>query len=452
MILFFTRRVVYTTLFILLALFMLTACAKQAAEPSIYARPTSEKGQGQLDLRAITSDEWRPVEVETLLSLWLGSLPPLPPDPTNSVADNPKAAALGHRLFFDRSLSANNQIACATCHIPDRFFTDGLPTAHGTRPNPSNTPTVVGAGYAPWLFWNGRNDSLWSQAVAPFEAADEHGYTRLHAIHKVANDAIYRAQYEDLFGPLPEALADYGRFPDSGGPVAYEDYRSRWEQMSREDQAIATQIFINLGKSLAAYERLLNPGPAPFDAYVAAVVAGDKATMDAAMSADAVAGLRLFMGKGSCIQCHNGPLFSDFQFHNTGVPAANGQPAVAGRALGWQRLLNNEFNCASIYSEGDNEACAQKLTRTEDEDALLGALRTPMLRNSAESAPYMHAGQFVTLPQVLAHYNEAPVAPLGTTELRPLNLTPEEEMQLIAFLNSLTGTIDAPEELLVAPP
>ena len=432
----------------LFLVFILAACTSLPAEPSIYAKPIADVRR--IDASAVESDEWTVREVKMVLDLWIETLPLLPPDPTNSVADNPAAAALGHRLFFDARLSANNQVSCATCHIPDRFFTDGLPTAHGTRPNPSNTPTIVGTGYASWLFWNGRNDTLWSQAVAPFEAADEHGYTRLHAIHLIANDPVYRAEYEAIFGKLPQELNDYGRFPDSGGPVKYDDYRSRWDQMTAADQEIATQIFINLGKSLAAYERLINPGSSRFDAYAAALVDGDQKGMDDALNDTEVAGLRLFIGKAYCTQCHSGPLFSDFKFHNTGVPAAEGLPPAEGRAFGWERVIVNEFNCASPYSEGKNVTCSNKLTLAAGVSTadLLGQFRTPMLRNSVATAPYMHAGQFDTLQQILDHYNENPDAPVGENELHALDLNEFEHQQIIAFLGAINAPINAPVELL----
>ncbi len=444
----------YAPLIALLFFVILPACSNQPSESTIYTPSIPETRGQQIDASSVVSDEWTVREIKMMLDLWIEHLPPLPPDPTNSVADNPQAAALGHRLFFDTRLSANNQVACATCHIPDQFFTDGLPTAHGTRPNPSNTPTIVGTGYAPWLFWNGRNDSLWSQAVAPFEAADEHGYTRLHAIHLIANDPVYRAQYEAVFGKLADGLEDYGRFPDSGGPVAYDDYRSRWDQMTPGDQEIATQIFINLGKSLAAYERLINPGSSRFDAYVAALVEGDEQRMDAALNAGELAGLRLFIGKAHCTQCHNGPLFSDFKFHNTGVPATVGQLPAKGRALGWELVITNEFNCASPYSEGENESCADKLTLDEGDatEDLLGQFRTPTLRNITKTAPYMHEGQFDTLQRVLDHYNETPDSPLGENELGTMDLNEAEHKQIIAFLGALTAPINAPLDLLEPPP
>lgn len=115
-----------------------------------------------------------------------------------------------------------------------------------------------------------------SQEGEPIEAVDEQGTTRLQAIHLLTNDAFYRDLYQELFGPLP-ALDDYNRFPDVGGPVDFLDYRERWNEMTEADQAAATDVFANMGKTIAAYERLLNPDPTRFDVYVEALLTNDEA-------------------------------------------------------------------------------------------------------------------------------------------------------------------------------
>ena len=222
-----------------LLLTLIAACRTQVAPRSIYT-PPSQSQQVELppsDPAAV--DGWTESQLRLLRSLWIGSLP-LPPDP-NDPATAIERAALGHRLFFDARFSANNQIACATCHIPQRAFTDALPTAHGARPNPRNTLSVIGSAYAPLLLWDGRKDSLWAQALAPIEAPDEHGATRLQAIHLLNRDADYRLAYTAIFGPLPP-LDDFARFPDAGGPVDFLDYRQRWETMTPQDQAAATEV------------------------------------------------------------------------------------------------------------------------------------------------------------------------------------------------------------------
>ncbi|MDH5584142.1 MAG: cytochrome-c peroxidase, partial [Gammaproteobacteria bacterium] len=102
------------------------------------------------------------------------SLPELPPDPSNAVADNPLAAEFGRMLFFDTRLSANGAVSCATCHQPERGFTDGLQKAQAMGTTLRHTPGIAGMAYSPWQFWDGRRDSQWSQALAPLEDANEH--------------------------------------------------------------------------------------------------------------------------------------------------------------------------------------------------------------------------------------------------------------------------------------
>jgi len=438
-----------TLLFVLLTSLFAAACSHT---PDYYIPPAIIPNRAEL-LAATPppNPDWTPAEMALLRDLWLGSLPPLPADPTNGVADNPQAAALGHKLFFDTRLSANNQIACATCHRPDLFFTDGFARSFGTRTTRRNAPTIAGAAYSPWLLWDGHKDSLWAQALEPVEHPDEQGATRLQAMHLIRQDETYRPLYEAAFGPLPSELADFSRFPDSGGPVAYEPYRANWESMQPVDQAVVTQIYVNLGKALAAYERLILPGPTRFDAYVKAVWQGDAEAADVALTAEERAGLRLFIGPGGCVRCHSGPLLTDGQFHNTGIPPAESLPPDQGRAEGVRRLLADHFNCLSSYSDASQKDCSALRALREDDASALYRFKTPTLRNVAETAPYMHAGQLETLRAVLLHYNQAPAAPLGQSDLQPLNLSEAELGQLEAFLRSLSGALASPPPLLGPP-
>jgi len=391
---------------------------------------------------------WTQAEIETLRSLWIGSLPPLPPDPSNAVADDPRAVALGHKLFFDTRFSANGQVSCATCHRPERMFVDGLPRAKGIGTMNRKTMTIVGTAYSPWFFWDGRKDSQWAQALAPLENPVEHGGTRTQYAHLIADH--YRTEYEALFGPLPD-LSDRSRFPDSAGPVADPTARAAWEAMKPEDREAVTRIYANIGKAIAAYERRIMPGPSRFDAYVQALLSGDTETMQNALTPAEVAGLRLFIGKAECTHCHNGPLFTNNAFHNTGVPAVAGLPEDTGRAAGAQQVLMDEFNCLSRYSDAKPEECTElRFVKTGD-STLVGAFKPPTLRNVAETAPYMHAGQFATLREVLVHYNRAAPAPVGKTELFPLGLSGKELAQLEAFLKTLSGPLAASPELLAPP-
>ena len=276
------------------------ACSAKSDRLANQAQQTTvSTGDQVLALTPPVTSLWGPDEVAILRDLWLGSLSPLPPDPSNAVADDPAAAALGHRLFFEARLSANNQVACASCHQPAWMFTDGFPLSFGTRTTKRNAMTIVGSAYSPWLMWDGRQDSLWAQALDPLEHPDEHGATRLQAVHLINQDPAYHAAYEALFGPLSPALSDFDRFPDSGGPVAFAPYRASWETMAPQDQAAVTRIYVNLGKAIAAYERLILPGPSRFDTYVEAILQGDAQRAESALSPAEVAGLRLFIGRAN---------------------------------------------------------------------------------------------------------------------------------------------------------
>ena len=192
---------------------------------------------------------WTESEIELLRSLWIGSLPPVPADPSNAVADDPRAARFGQRLFFDTRLSANGEVACATCHQPEHLFTDGLDVAQGVARGERHTMGLAGVAYSPWMFWDGRRDSLWSQALAPLESPVEHGGNRLQFVELLVSDAQYRSEYAALFDELPELPA--------------------------QDPAI-TEVFVNMGKAIAAYERLLVPGASRFDRYVQALLGDDE--------------------------------------------------------------------------------------------------------------------------------------------------------------------------------
>lgn len=356
---------------------------------------------------------WSDLELAKLRSLWIGSLPPLPPDPSNGVADDPRAIALGRKLFFDTRLSATGYVSCATCHRPDQEFQDGLPLGKGVGLTTRRTQTLVGVAYNTWFFWDGRKDSLWAQALAPLESPSEMGGHRFDQARAVAY--YYRADYESLFGPLPKV---------------------DWTALSAEGQEAVTLVFVNIGKAIAAYERTLLPVPARFDAYVEAALNDDEAGQ-AVFTTDEVAGLKLFIGKADCAQCHNTPLFSDGGFHNTGVPPAPGQPPDEGWGKGLPLMLDDEFGCKGRYSDAASGECAAWRYLVAGVPTQIGAFKTPTLRGVAGRAPYMHAGQFATLAEVVRHYSAAPSAPVGASELYPRRLTQAEVAQLVAFLQTL---------------
>ena len=158
--------------------------------------------------------EWSAEERSVIASLSLSELGPLPPDPSNRVADDPRAVALGRAIFSDTRFSADGTVSCASCHLPDRQFQDDLPLGRGMGTTGRRTMPIAGMAYSPFLFWDGRKDSLWSQALGPMESPVEHGGDRTQYAHLVAK--AYRAAYEELFGGLPD-LADPATPRRAGG-------------------------------------------------------------------------------------------------------------------------------------------------------------------------------------------------------------------------------------------
>ena len=375
-------------------------------------------------------DRWSVEEIGELRSLSLNALEPLPPDPTNRVADDPRAAALGERFFFDTRFSANGLVACSTCHQAERDFQDGIPLGRGVGVTARRTMPVAGTSRSPFLFWDGRKDSQWAQALGPLESPVEHGGTRAQYAHVVASH--YRLEYEALFGALP----DLSTVPAVAGPVPDERAAGAWSALTEAQRDGVTGVFVNVGKVIAAYERRVEFGPTRFDRYVEAVAEGQRHA--GLLTADEVAGLKLFIGKGKCTQCHNGPLLTNNEFHNTGVPRRAALPIDDGRLTGASAVLKDEFNCRSRWSD-DRGRCAELEFLVSGDHALERAYKVPSLRNVAEHAPYMNAGQFASLGDALDHYNRAPAAPAGHTELKPLGLNGAELRQLEAFLRTLSA-------------
>jgi cytochrome c peroxidase len=343
--------------------------------------------------------------------LWLENLPPLPHDSSNAVADDLRAVELGHRLFFDPRLSGHGNISCATCHQPIRRFTDGLPKAVALGTARRNTASIVGSAYSPWLYWDGRKDSLWSQALAPLEDPKEHGGDRGQIVALIAEDDHYRESYEELFGGLG-------------------------------DEPVTDRVFANLGKSIAAYERLLLPGESRFDEYVQHLQQGGDYLEQSILDADELRGLRLFIGEARCTECHNGPLFTNFEFHNTGLMPPAGELPDRGRVDGVRETLQDPFNCLGEFSDDPERSCAE-LRHVRRGPELIGATKTPSLRNLEDTMPFQSSGRFTSLAEVLEHYNEAPLAVIGHNEAEPLNLAGWQLRQLEAFLHTLSAPVNA---------
>jgi cytochrome c peroxidase len=377
-------------------------------------------------------DGWTPKERATLRSLSLASLGPLPADPSNRYADDARAAALGERLFSDTRLSGNGKVSCATCHVPRKDFQDGTPLAHGVGTTGRRTMPIAGTAHGAWFFWDGRTDSQWSQALGPLESAVEHGGTRTQYAHTIG--AHYRAEYEAVFGRLPSLDG----LPAQAGPVADTAWRAAWNRIPAARQGEISRVYANIGKAIAAFERRVELAPTRFDRYVDAELAGRAHDSTSSLSEDEIAGLKLFVGKANCVNCHNGARLTDDHFHNTGVPASALVAAVdSGRSVGVRQAVAAEFACTGKYSDATADDCAELRFATTDGEELVRAYKTPSLRGVAERAPYMHAGQIATLAEVIDHYDRAPKSPFGHSELKPLKLSATERRQIESFLRTL---------------
>ncbi|NEX62386.1 cytochrome-c peroxidase [Noviherbaspirillum sp. 17J57-3] len=386
------------------------------------------------DLKAF--DGWSGGEISLLSSLHIRRLGAAPADPSNAAEAAPvaaTAAALGKQLFFDKRLSGNGQVACASCHAPERQFQDSLPRGRGIGEGMRRTMPVVGAGHAAFLFWDGRKDSLWSQALGPLEDPLEHGGNRMAYARTIA--AHYRPGYEAIFGKMPSLDG----LPPAAGPSGNPSQQAAWAGLPAQRREDVSRVFANIGKAIAAYEKTLGFGPSRLDRYIEAVATRNEAGIDA-LDKQEKAGLRVFIGKGRCVTCHNGPLLTDQHFHNTGIPAISGKPDP-GRSGAITKLLRDEFNCLGKFSDARPEQCEELRFLATGDPAMVSAFKTPGLRGVAARMPYMHAGQKATLRDVVAHYDKAPDAALGHSELRPLGLTPAEIEALLKFLETLASPI-----------
>lgn len=298
-----------------------------------------------------------------------GDLGPLPAVPIP--ADNPQTPAkveLGKMLFFDKRLSLDKSMSCATCHDPSKGFSDGLPRSigFGGKELGRHSPTAINVAYNTAQFWDGRAATMEEQAQGPIQAAGEMNLTKEELIKRLKAIPEYKNKFQVVFGEEPSLLG--------------------------------------VGKAIAAFERTIITQDAPFDKYMR----GDKK----ALTLQEKKGLVLFVGKAACSQCHNGPNFTDNQFHSIGAPQAGPLAEDTGR-YGVTR------------DDNDREA-----------------FKTPTLRNIAQTAPYMHVGGFKTLEEVVDFYNKGGgIAKHKSPKILRLNLTGQEKRDLVAFLKSLTGSL-----------
>lgn len=405
-------------------------------------QPPGFKGDG--------SPDFLPAERELIDSL--SPLGDPPANPSNAYADKPAAARLGQQLFFEPALSRNGRFSCASCHNPGLGWSDAKSRATGLGTGARNSPTLWNVSHQRWLFWDGRADTLWAQAIQPLESPLEMGRSRVSLYKLFQSNPKLKAAYGEVFGPLP---ATSGALPADARPgQPHEPQAKAWLAMSTADRTAVNRFTANLGKAFEAFERRLVSGESPFDRFARGLRENDPA-LQKALSKDAQLGLRLFIGRAQCVLCHSGPNFSDGEFHNLGLPAMPGQAKDDGRHTGIAAVLADPLNGLGAFSDlPRDDAWGDKLRYLDRQSSNHGEFKTPTLRELGASAPYMHDGRFSSLEQVIAFYNQPDAQPaaLGRREdtLQPLRLSNDEVAQLAAFLKSLTG--DPPSaELSKAP-
>jgi len=306
------------------------------------------------------------------------STAPLGLKPVPIPADNPmtpEKIELGRRLFFETALSSDRTVSCASCHDPNRGWSNGAQFATGIDGlvGGRNSPTIINAAYHRFQFWDGRSGSLEEQALGPIQNPIEMNLT------------------------LDEAVARLNEI---------EDYRERFREVFDTEIDAA-----GIGKALAAFERTVVSGNAPYDRF--------KAGDTSALSEAAQRGMKLFFGKANCSACHAGANFTDNAFHNLGVGIDHSEPDLGRHVV--SGLL------------GDR-----------------GGFKTPTLREIARTAPYMHDGSLSTLDEIVAYYNRGGTPnPQLDEELFQLELTAEQLSDLVTFLEEGLTSPDCP---IVAPP
>ena len=306
--------------------------------------------------------------------------------------------ALGKKLYFDKRLSADGTVSCASCHDPLHGFADGKVVATGIRGQAGarNSPTVLYTGFSEVQFWDGRAPTLEEQAKQPLVNPVEMGQPS----HDAVVQAVLRAP----------------------------DYPPLFEKAFGSSQVTIDRIV----QAIASFERTLAPFSSPFDRFLA----GDKN----ALSDAAKRGFQLFQGKARCVTCHefntSFPYFTDNKFHNIGVAMKGNFEQLARQAQAIQARGDKEAESSLAHKPGV-EALGRWLVTRAPRD--IGAFKTPGLRNVALTAPYMHDGSLKTLEEVMDFYNRGGEPnPNLDGGMRPLNLRQEEIADMIEFMKSLT--------------
>jgi cytochrome c peroxidase len=411
-------------------------------------------------------------ELDLLSTLAPTTLPAPPPDASNRFADDPAAQAFGQRLFFEAGFSGKlldgdndgtknalgnlgdtGKVSCAGCHVPDAGFLDdrtlGKQISLGAGWGLRRSPSLLDVGQAGLLMWDGRHDALYNQPFGPLESPVEMNTSRLFTAQVLHQK--HRAEYEALFGEMPP-LDDTTRFPAltpettgcqsevidtlttcEGTEHGIPGDGAEFDGLTPQDQDAVTEVVVNLGKALGAYQRLLSCGTSRFDDWMH----GDSEALSFAEQR----GAQLFVGKAGCVGCHSGPYLSDQKFHNVGLQP---KPVAVvfldaddrGAAHGLELALDDPLNVRGEFSDGDDGRLPETVTPEME-----GAFRTPTLRCVAQRPSFFHTGHVRTLEEVVAFFSRGGdhFGFPGTSEIAPLDLTEGERSDLVAFLRALDG-------------
>ena len=381
-------------------------------------------------------------EEERRIILRIQPVEAAPVDTTNEVHSSPEAIRFGEELFFSTVLSDENGVACSSCHDPNKGWSDGNKLSLGVDETLRHSPSLWGVGHQRWFLWDGNCDTMWCQAMGPLEKDTEMGSDRVALTRDIARTHWLRSQYESIFGPLPA----FNNWPDSAKPIPENPEDSRniaWESMSSEQQQQATEVLVNIAKSLAAYEATIIPPRAPIDDFVELFAEDEEAAL-ASLTDAQENGLRLFVGDGQCHFCHTGPLLTNFEFHNLGLqPPEWAQTEDLGRYDGITAVQSSPFAADGEWSADPTGEKASRTQRLVQGYEQVGQFKTPTLRQLTETAPYMHSGQFNDLYEVVEFYAFATdLAVVGHKEelLTPRNWTEIEVHAVVSFLEMLSGT------------
>ena len=333
---------------------------------------------------------------------------PVPADPGNEFSGLAWAESLGEHLFHDNSLSGNQTMSCATCHIRAMGFTDGRNVAVGEEQHVRNTQGLLNAGHQHWFGWDGGADSLWAASIRPMLSDIEMNATVEVIAERFKNNAF---------------VAD--RLKNAGVNDIHSD----------------EQWLVTIAKLLAAYQRTLVSPETAFDQYRTALLNGDVIAQQRYPAA-AKRGLKLFFGDANCHVCHFGPNFSNGEFHDTGRPffTAVGQ-VDPGRYSGIKRVTTDVYNLAGRYNGTMQPAEIRKTTTVKIGQSNFGQWKTPSLRNLTQTAPYMHDGSLKTLREVVDSYADIDPTRLhsqGESILKPQRWSDRDREDLVSFLQTLS--------------